>query len=105
MRKNTHAPYFFLVLSMFAFSLFIAWCVPYTHDDWDWGREVGITNWLSGTFNNRFVGTFFVIVMTRFPILKNLIMAATMTLLPLLCINTATCTNPPPPETGSVCAF
>ncbi len=74
-----------LTALMFAFSLFIAWSVPYTHDDWDWGRQIGIENWLTGRYNNRYVGTFFVIVMTRLPLVKTLVMALTMTALPLLC--------------------
>ena len=74
-----------LTALMFVFSLFIAWCVPYTHDDWDWGRQIGISNWLTGVYNNRFVGTFFVIAMTRSRIFKTLVMALTMTALPLLC--------------------
>lgn len=85
MRKTKYLPYFILILFLFFFSVFIAWCVPYTHDDWDWGRPAGITNWLFGTYNNRFVGTFFVIVMTRSRILKTAIMALVMTALPLLC--------------------
>lgn len=83
MRKNKGL--LALVALMFLFSLFIAWNVPYTHDDWDWGREIGIENWLTGRYNNRYVGTFFVIVMTRFPLVKTLVMALTMTVLPLLC--------------------
>lgn len=85
-----------LTALMFLFSLFVAWNVPYTHDDWDWGREIGVANWLTGTFNNRYVGTFFVIVMTRFPLVKTLVMALTMTLLPLLCVYLAIEVNTPP---------
>ena len=85
MTNRRHLSYYGLVLLMFCFSIFIAWCVPYTHDDWDWGRAGGITNWLTGVYNNRYVGTFFVIVMTRSRIIKTLIMAITMTCLPLLC--------------------
>lgn len=84
---------------MFLFSLFIAWNIPYTHDDWDWGRQIGITNWLTGTFNNRYIGTFFVIVMTRLPLIKTLVMALTMTFLPLLCAELAA--DPADPPSGS----
>lgn len=93
MRNRKHLPYLGLVLFMFFFSAFIAWCIPYTHDDWDWGREIGITNWLTGKYNNRYVGTFFVILMTRSQILKTLIMAVIMTCLPLLCTYLAISAN------------
>lgn len=84
MRRTRYSPW--LIAAMFLFSLFIAYNVPYTHDDWDWGRQIGVSNWLSGTFNNRYVGTFFVIVMTRIPAVKTLVMALAMTLLPLVCV-------------------
>lgn len=93
MRNRRRLPYITLILFLFCFSVYIAWRVPYTHDDWDWGREMGITYWLTGTFNNRYVGSFFVILMTRSPIFKTLIMAVTMTCLPLLC---AYLSNTPP---------
>lgn len=84
MRRTRHYPW--LIAAVFLFSLFIAYNVPYTHDDWDWGRPMGVANWLSGAFNNRYVGTFFVVFMTRFPAAKTLIMALVMTLLPLVCV-------------------
>ena len=87
MRKAKRFPW--LIAALFLFSLFIACNVPYTHDDWDWGRQIGVHNWLTGTFNNRYVGTFFVIVMTRLPLVKTLVMAAAMTLLPLVCAELA----------------
>lgn len=97
MRKHRHLPFVALFFFMFIFSVFIAWNIPYTHDDWDWGRPVGITNWLSGFYNNRYVGTFFVITMTRSPILKTLMMSFVMTCLPLLCTylgSTVDCNHP-----------
>lgn len=87
MRRTRHFPWLIMVILLF--SLLITVNVPYTHDDWDWGRRVGISNWLHGTFNNRYVGTFFVLIMTRVPALKTLIMALTMTLLPLFCARAA----------------
>lgn len=64
--------------------LWIAWRVPYTHDDWDWGSPQGLRWWFSGEMNNRYCGSFFVIVMTRSQLLKTLIMGVTMFALPLL---------------------
>lgn len=63
--------------------MYIAWNIPYTHDDWDWGLDVGLERWLSGALNNRYAGTFFVLVMTRSQLLKTLIMGGCMFLLPL----------------------
>ena len=73
-----------VLLTFLACCLFIAWNVPYTQDDWAWGTQVGVERWLSSELNNRYVGTFFVLVMTRSQLLKTLIMGGTMFLLPLL---------------------
>ena len=64
--------------------LWLAWNVPYTHDDWDWGLPIGLEWWRTGAMNNRYVGTFFVIVMTRSRIVKTLVMGLTMFALPML---------------------
>ena len=83
-----------VLLVFLACCLFIAWNVPYTQDDWAWGTPVGIKRWLSGELNNRYVGTFFVLVMTRSPLLKTLIMGGTMFLLPLLAARLASSGGP-----------
>lgn len=64
--------------------LYIACHVPYTYDDWDWGLEEGLERWWSGELNNRYAGTFFVLLMTRSPLAKTVVMAGAMTLIPLL---------------------
>lgn len=64
--------------------LYIAWNVPYTHDDWDWGLPVGLERWLSGSLNSRYGGTLFVLAMTRSQLVKTAVMAGAMTLIPLL---------------------
>ncbi|MEY8403645.1 hypothetical protein AALA54_09945 [Oscillospiraceae bacterium 44-34] len=64
--------------------LWMAWNVPYTHDDWDWGLPVGMEWWLTGALNNRYMGSFFVISMTRSRLVKTLVMGGSMFLLPLL---------------------
>jgi len=68
----------------FLFWMFIAYQVPYTHDDWDWGLDIGLEQWRTGSVNSRLVGNFFVIVMTRSPLLKTLIMGLCMFACPLL---------------------
>ena len=67
-----------------AFYLYIAFCVPYCHDDWDWGLDVGLRQWLHAEVNSRYVGNFFVVVMTRSEIVKTLLMAACFFIVPLL---------------------
>lgn len=64
--------------------LWIAWRVPYAHDDWDWGLPQGLRWWLSGEMNNRYCGSFFVIMMTRSQVIKTLVMGITMFALPVM---------------------
>lgn len=68
----------------FLFWIYIAAQVPYTHDDWDWGCPIGLEQWLTGSVNSRLVGNFFVVVMTRSPLLKTIVMGCGMFLIPLL---------------------
>lgn len=77
-----------LVLFLLA-CLFIAWNVPYTHDDWDWGLDTSWELWRSGAMNSRYAGTLFVLLMTRSPLFKALAMGGTLFLLPLLCARLA----------------
>lgn len=65
------------------FYLWIAGQIPYTHDDWDWGLPIGIHQLLSANLNSRYVGNFFVVVMTRSEILKTIIMGLSFFFLPL----------------------
>lgn len=73
-----------VLLILLAACLWIAWQVPYTHDDWDWGVAKGLGWWFSGEVNNRYCGSFFVIIMTRSQLIKTLVMGGTMFALPLL---------------------
>ena len=41
---------------MLAFYVWIAAQIPYTHDDWDWGLEVGMQHLLKADINSRYVG-------------------------------------------------
>ncbi len=66
------------------FWIAIAALVPYTHDDWEWGIDTGLEQWLSGGVNNRFAGNFFVVIMTRSSLVKVLIMGAVLFALPVL---------------------
>lgn len=73
-----------VLLLFLAFWLTIAWCVPYCHDDWDWGLEAGLERWLNATQNNRYVGNLFIVIMSRSVPAKVLIMGGGMFLIPLL---------------------
>lgn len=75
------------ILYCLPFALFFFWMaaqIPYTHDDWDWGLPIGITQWLHATVNSRYVGNFFEILMTRSELLKVLILGMGCCLIPLL---------------------
>ena len=73
------------LLLFFLCCLVIAWNIPYTHDDWDWGLEKSWELWRSGAMNSRYGGSFFVLTMTRSPLFKTLVMGSVLFLLPLLC--------------------
>lgn len=71
-------------LLFFVFYLWMAGQIPYTHDDWDWGLDIGITQWITASINSRYVGNFFEVVMTRSEVLKTIIMGTGFFLLPLI---------------------
>lgn len=73
-----------IILLFLAFWTYIAYCVPYTHDDWDWGLDVGLEQWLTASLNNRYVGSFFVVIMTRSVAAKVLVLGGGMFAIPLL---------------------
>ena len=73
-----------ILLLFLAFWLYIAWKVPYTHDDWDWGLSEGLERWLNATQNNRYIGNLFIVIMTRSAPVKILVMGVGMFLIPLL---------------------
>ena len=84
MNNNSRRIYIFASLIMLVFYMFIAFCVPYCHDDWEWGIDAGINQWLNATLNSRYVGSFFVVIMTRSEFLKTLIIGLTLFFIPLL---------------------
>ena len=77
----------FGILVYLVFAIFYFWMaaqVPYTHDDWDWGLDIGLQQLLTASINSRYAGNFFVVVMTRSKIAKTLIMGTGYFLLPLV---------------------
>lgn len=71
-----------LHIAFLVFYLWIAAQIPYTHDDWDWGLSIGMSQFLNATVNSRYVGNFFEIIMTRSELLKVLIMGFGYFLIP-----------------------
>ena len=83
--KTKKLSYVHVIYILFAvFYLWLAAQIPYTHDDWDWGLEIGMQQWLTASVNSRYVGNFFEIIMTRSVFLKTIIMGGTFFLLPYL---------------------
>ena len=87
MKENNKTRKLFCIAVYAIFAVFYAWLaaqIPYTHDDWDWGLDVGINQWLSASINSRYVGNFFEVIMARSEILKTVIMGAGFFLLPFI---------------------
>lgn len=69
------------------FAVFYFWMaaqIPYTHDDWDWGLDVGMQQFLHATVNSRYMGNFFEIIMTRYEFLKIILMGSCFFLIPFI---------------------
>lgn len=88
--RKTHLIYGLI----FFFYLWMAAQIPYTHDDWDWGLDIGLHQLLHATVNSRYAGNFFVVIMTRSELLKTLIMGAGYFLIPWFLSNLAAQFNP-----------
>lgn len=73
-----------VLLVFLAACLYIAWKVPYTHDDWDWGLPVGLERLKSASLNSRYAGTVMVLAMTRSQLFKTLVLGGGMFLIPFL---------------------
>ena len=71
------------VLVLFVFYLWMACQIPYTHDDWDWGLQIGIDHVRTADINNRFSGNLIEIALTRSVIAKDIFMSLVFTLIPL----------------------
>lgn len=71
------------LLGWFAYCLWLAAQIPYTHDDWDWGISNGIEQLLTASINSRYVGNLIIVALTRSVLLKDLVMALTFTLIPV----------------------
>lgn len=70
-----------------AFAVFYVWLaaqIPYSHDDWDWGLPIGLQHLFTADINSRYVGNFFIVIMSRSYVAKALIMGLSAFLIPLL---------------------
>lgn len=70
-----------------AFAVFYVWLaaqIPYSHDDWDWGLSIGLQHLFTADINSRYVGNFFIVIMSRSYVAKALIMGLSAFLIPLL---------------------
>lgn len=81
--RYTKKLYYVLIALVFVFYCYIAWNIPYTHDDWDWGSANGITMLLTSEVNSRYAGNLTEVIITRFPLLKCLYMGLVFGLIAL----------------------
>ncbi len=73
-------------LAVAVFYLYIAFQVPYTGDDWDWGLDIGLQHLLTADINSRYVGNLLVVVMTRSKLMQTLLMGSAYFALPMLMV-------------------
>ena len=84
MKSLIRKKYYALIVGVvFVFYLWIASQIPYTHDDWDWGLDIGLQHLLTADINSRYVGNLIEVLLTRSVFLKNLVMGLVFTALPL----------------------
>lgn len=87
MKKRENASWNSTLLVFFvvaAFYLHIAFQVPYTGDDWDWGLDIGLQHLVTADINNRYAGNFLVVIMTRSKLMQTLMMGSAFVALPML---------------------
>lgn len=84
MSRGKNAARWGVLLIFLVACLYIAWKVPYTHDDWDWGLPVGVERLVTAGLNSRYAGTALVLAMTRSQLFKTLVMGGGMFLIPWL---------------------
>lgn len=78
------SPYTYVYLFFAVFCFWLAYQVPYTHDDWDWGLQNGIEQLLYAKINSRYAGNFIEVIMTRSVVVKTILMGSIYLLIPYL---------------------
>lgn len=83
------------IISVFLmiFYIWIAYQIPYTHDDLYWGISDGIDYLFNAKLNSRYFGNAIVTILTRSELLKTLVMGITFWLIPLLMTKIVTYKN------------
>lgn len=78
-KKLSKNDYFWPVI-VFVLLVLLCYLFPYTGDDWSWGSSVGIDRLNSGfvDYGGRYFGYIIVLVLTRFRILRAIVMAGTI---------------------------
>ena len=80
-----------IIIIVFLFFLILGYLFPYTNDDWAWGTSIGINrlNHFFVNYNGRYLGNLLVLLLTRFRIIKAIIIAITLTLIMVFVAKTA----------------
>ena len=68
----------------FVFYTWIAMQIPYTHDDWDWGLNIGLQHLLTADINSRYAGNLIEVIITRNSMIKSVMMGVVFALIPLV---------------------
>ncbi len=94
MKRKKKLICFVLILFTFIFYTWMAFQIPYTHDDWDWGLPLGIQHLFSADINSRYAGNLIEVMLTRSFLLKSIFMGAVFAAIPFfaseltgLCLN------------------
>lgn len=67
----------FVWMILFLLIFILCFLFPYTGDDWAWGSSIGVDRWNSRfqNYSGRYVGNMIVLILTRFRVLRALVMA------------------------------
>ena len=75
---------YFVYLLAFLFYAWLSCHIPFSADDWRWGTEIGMEEFLNASINSRYAGNLFVIIMMRSRFLCMVIMATVSCMIPVL---------------------
>ena len=77
-----------VLLFPFFFYCWLSAQIPYCHDDWDWGIRIGWQHFITADLNSRYAGNLVVIILTRYPFLKTLVMGTVIAVIPMIAART-----------------
>ena len=103
-------PWLLLLFAAMVFYIWLAYQVPYTHDDWDWGLDSGIEHFLKADLNSRYAGNLIEVLITRSFILKTCLMGIVFALIVFLTTRnaylfTGSCSKKSIDTKSAVCSF